>query len=131
MCLSSVRFALNHNGIGVGYKAVSIIYLDSLERLNWSSKCVRDNDWSKNWQEAKNKIDDGKVVLFTRDGSPYPIGFHILLSTRDAKLYSYSSQIWQVEYKEILAFGKQASVYTSKVLDCVIAKYMRFVKKVK
>lgn len=146
MCMSSVLFTTNlkpnkdGDWVGVGYKSIpATAILDKNGRVNFSKQKMRHKNWSTKWANAfethsiysSTKFDYRAIK--SSKGTQYPRAFHIFTKLEDAKTYGsgYDSVIVKVEYKNVLAAGRNSTSYVSGTGPCVIAQYMRIVEVVK
>lgn len=120
MCLSTVDFALDKNGIGEGYKVLPIAYFDSLLRLK---PVAKNNGWSKTWQKAK-----AIGFIKTNQYEEYYPGFHIFTKLEDALNYNLLQQYYvlvKVNYRNVTAFGQNSTANNNGRGPCVIAEEMK------
>lgn len=128
MCLAKVFMTLRNKegnvspkeGRLIGYKSFGID-LDGEVRPYQNSNNVPQIG---RWRTSSHKVlNQGKSRL----GLDYTSGFHIFLTEDDARNYrTYKSAVFQVEYKDIVAIGKQNS--KDKGLT-IIANKMRLIKR--
>ncbi len=134
MCLHSISLNLSwHSGlrayVGTGYKKILTSNLSKYNRIG-------------RWTKASGDFGDPKSKLhkqFERadNNGYYHPGFHIWQNEIDANNYIYfnGGDIYEVLYKNVIAFGTNEVKYqeTGYKLDygpCIIAEYMKLVKKV-
>lgn len=152
MCLSSLNFSTKYNNKSHSYTAFGFKSIRESDVLvNGKIKASL-----KKWQRAEfnqsfNKITPSRTVFIENDGDlasldkTYHPGFHIFISKSDAENYHSLTKnkiIVRVEYKNIIAFGKQRLFKRPFKVDaqgnlirsygeCVVAEYMRIIEVVK
>lgn len=124
MCLSSVT-SLGDEQIHVGYK-----YFSDVVRRNDAGRLLAPQFVQSACRYVEFRIgrwykDENTFQIRADDRTEYPAGYHVFPSVKDAKVSGYSGQLYQVEYRIVLATGYEGN---AKV---VIAKNIRVVKKVK
>jgi hypothetical protein len=125
MCLHDIKFSVDENGIGRGFKVYEYIHGRFFGAIATSNETME--MLNGKWRKSNS---------FVYKFSPYKeyrTGFHMFLSLKDAILWWKDSErvFFEVEYKNVLAFGPQAISSPNDVCcDVVVADEMRFVKQV-
>lgn len=126
MCLSTVDFVLDKNGVGTGYKIIAYHHFNFDNSKPVSLKPTRETKYySKNWIKAKSW--DTTNFEYSIDGKKYYPGFHIFLEEKHAKNYSNYGVVVEVKFKGIRAFGQNKAGDYGKGA-CIISEYMRISK---
>lgn len=131
MCLRTVslnlKFRKGANAyIGQGYKHILVSDLEKFGKIGVWKRATGDYDY-------KRKSLGSSLVsssYYYGNGEKYHPGFHIFTKQKDAEVYSSSNKnIYLVEFKNVVAFGTNSVGSLSKAGDCVVAEYMKIVRK--
>lgn len=141
MCMSSANFKLKWSPeekawIGTGYKTYDV--LNKSGKLDWrrsSIKGMRMGIWlrANSHNGSVQNLKDNNLAQISLDSNSYPRGFHIWTELQSATAYrsNFDEPCFEVIYKNVIAFGKNYANYTLKEKDCVIAEYMKIVKRLR
>lgn len=120
MCMNNAKYLnltenIRGEFIGIGYKSYPPNEVPQLKR----------------WKNARNKYCKyEKRVIYEIAKGDYHVGFHIFTNITDAKNYSYSGEIYEVEYKNVTAIGENETYKDNKSALCVIAQQMKVLRKI-
>ena len=150
MCLTKVNFTTKYNRKSreftcVGYKILKPAsclkkQTNSTYNVDFNYHLTYDLVLLKNatkWKKANfsfySKSSKPFSVETDLSGNKYPPGFHIFVNRMDAERYS-TGVLVEVEYKDVLCFGKQLTGNLGQRnydAQCVIARQMKLVKPLK